>query len=279
MHPVSFGFPAPGTSITKGPGRNTLAARNLSTVQGAGHGHLDFMLQPNKGGGFNPNAMYNKRSPLPVASKIIAFNRKRKSKYSARADNDMRTDDERKWGATKKPSLSKLNLSRNHKVPDKFLGTLMQHAVISSHIDSAAQAKASKKALLAFGARFLKPLDGPLRQKTYDTFKDNIDVLTSGGPMSANAYRKHFDAAKRTLSASPANLRLGRSPYNSGIGESLDWNSMRSPASLVRPASPISEHFGDTVEQVLTDFKLPAAKFMFASISTGEHATSSFMTL
>lgn len=266
----NFSFPSSGQSVTKGPKRQSAREKNLSQVQANRHA-LGFMLITTPGG---KEALYNKRSRLPSAKRIVAFNRKRGSHWST-GGSDMRTSSEQRWSKASKPSLRKMKLSRNHKIPDSLLGSMINRAVISSTIGDSKQRKRDKQALLQFGGKMLKPLDHSQRQVAFNAFKQRVDRLTDY-PLNKTSYTKHFDAAKRVLSGSLGNLRLGSSPVNSGIGDSLDLNVVQRPQILQRPPSPISQHMYDAVDQWHQDTHSGPTTGLFPTLSPTTRATSSF---
>ncbi|WP_332877847.1 hypothetical protein [Massilia sp. S19_KUP03_FR1] len=225
--------------------------------------------------GDGKEALFNKRSSLPAASKIVAFNKSRRKGWHGKKGADMRTDSEVKFGKASKASLQKLNMSRNHKIADSILGVMIQKTVISSELDDLKTCKAVKGSLLKFVSRSLKPLDDIETLKKADLFREKLHDLTVGN-LSQKEYKKRFNATKKILSANPANLRLGISTVNSGIGGDLDFNVAGSNGNVPRPSTPISENMGIAMDDYLLDNGGGASIRLFATFNKGTRATSSF---
>lgn len=272
--PPSFAsaIPQSGDSLNKGSGRKNIALDNLARVKASG-GALDFMFDDKRGDG--TEALYNKRSSLPSASKILAFNKARRKGWHGKKGADMRTESEVKFGKTSKASLQKLNLSRNHKVPDSLLGAMIQRTVISGVLDGPKTFKAAKISLLRFVERSLKPLSDLERFKKINLFTEKLDDLM-GGNLSKKEYQKNFNAPKKIVSANPANLRLGISTVNSGLGDSLDLNVIGPSGDVPRPSTPISENMGDAMDDYLSDIDEGDTGGHFATFGKGKRGTSSF---
>lgn len=236
MPQLTYWIPSAGETITKGPERKTLAESNLAKAKGVKS--LQFMFYKSPSGG---DVLYNKRSSLPTAARIIAFNRKRLAGWHVGKNPDMRTVQEHTFSRAKRPSLKAMKFSRNHKQPDSLLGAKIQRVVISSVLDSPKEAKLKKLALINYARRFLAPLDSIKGSATkLGLFKEKIDELIDG-PKNAASFQKRFNAAKRILSASLHNLRIGESGANSGMGESSDPNIVAYKNSASGRSSPISQ--------------------------------------
>lgn len=245
MHPSAFTVPKPGESLSKAKKRDELSARNRAVVK-ANPGTLSFMLDPKDPGSAAEPRLYNKRSSLPTAQAIVAFNRKRPAPYSSRADRDMRTETERRF--SKKPSLKGNKASRNHKVDDKEIGAMLQDVVIAERVLSKQEAKKRRNSFSQFAEVMLEPIEPPAkRKKLKETFDEGLDELSQPS-LTPALYRKHFDATKRVISGALPNQRLGDSPVNSGIGDSLDLNFVDDPALPQRPPSPISKRIAHALD-------------------------------
>lgn len=268
----NFSVPGPSDHITKAPARQFVTQKNLARAK-ANSAKLSFMMETRPDG---TQYLYNKRSPLPPASAIIAFNRNRQAAWAKKKSGDMRTADEHTFSTTKKASLKKLKMSRNHKIPDHFIGAVINRAVITSTLDGAKtkKAKAEKGRLRKFAVSFLAPLPTPDRTKALQEFNDNLDkLMDSPGTLTKAVYRKRFDRAKRILSSSLPNLRLGSSSPNSGLGESNDPNFMKVTGHPVAPPSPISKGLMGAQQLVAPD--LPFGQ-MFGTGGGGKTFASSF---
>lgn len=273
--------PSASESVSRGPRRQSLSERNLSAV--IKNPHLSFMLDP----GSKAPKMYNPRSRLPSAASIVRFNRSRAAAWRVDKSGDMRTESEHRFSASKKKSLRFLNLSRNHKIPDRYIGSMINSAVIQSELGGSSDRKAAKRRLGKLVSRFTSPARHSYSSSQYKRWRKaqtHIDALTSG-VMDAKSYRHHFNSIKFLMSASHANLRLGLSPTNSGIGDSLDLNAVmrkRKAAKAAkairniqweRPPSPISRELFDASKE----FSGGSLSGSFPTISGSKRiATSSF---
>lgn len=271
MNSHNYLMPGSNESVSKGKNRDLISSQNLSLVK-ANPGKLDFMFEAPKPKKTN-DSLHNKRSTLPSAEKIVTFNKNRDPKWSLKSDGNSLTTDEEIFDSSKKPSLKKLDLSRNHKVSDKLIGEMINRTVISSVLDQPSLAQQHKDSLLKFGEKFLEPLEDKKRKADTDHFKELVETLTDGN-LDQKTYRDTFKKAKRILSSSTVNLRLGNGGINSGIGESLDLNSVETQGQPDRPPSPISKNMFTAFETYANDTKLGSTDHFFPEIKGGR-ATSS----
>lgn len=267
-----YALPAAGEKVVKALGRQALASNNQARVQ-SNVSLFSFMFAATKSGA---PGLYNKRSTLPAAKKIAAFNAMRLKRWRVRAD--MRTDEEMAFSAQKRGALSALKLSRNHKIPDRRLGEMLQKTVISRMLDDPKTHEVHYRRMLTFATKMLQPLPMEARVPALMRFRSNLDNLVSNpAVMTRGEYRKHFDAAKKELSSSLSNLRLGRAGPNSAMGESIDPNAVRATRKQKSGRlSPISKYLMAAHNRALPELSLDAA---VARTSSGSAATSSFTTL
>lgn len=271
MPQILFFVPSVGQQVKRGLGSPAFVSRNLARVQAAG-GVLDFMIDDKKTTG--PAALFNKRSSLPSAKIIAAFNKARQPGWFVKKQKDMRTREELAFNKAGNTGMRRLKMSRNHKIPDSLLGSMIQRTVISSILDSRKTAKAAKARLTKFASRVLAPLESSLRQKKLKEFNDRIGKLTSG-PLSRAKYQEHFKAAKRVISGNPANLRLGNMRINSALSDSLDPNG-RGPG---RPSTPVSEDAMDALDEFMAGSSVVITDFLASAGGASRTATSSYTPL